>query len=92
MALRTNAAPYLRSKNSTLKIMLTLTIALCIVWILAIAYSFKMDAALKESIKILNDEALQYNETFKVAISNGLKEAKELITLDRKSVGRERVC
>lgn len=80
MALRTNAAPYLRSKNSTLKIMLTLTIALCIVWILAIAYSFKMDAALKESIKILNDEALQYNETFKVAISNGLKEAKELIT------------
>ena len=43
MSFRTNAAPYQRTKKSTLQIMLILVAALAIVWIFGIAYSFKLD-------------------------------------------------
>ena len=42
MSFRTNAAPYQRTKKSTLQIMLILMIALAIVWICAVVYSFKL--------------------------------------------------
>ena len=40
MAFRTNAAPYQRAKRSTLQIMLELTIALAIVWLAAVVFTF----------------------------------------------------
>ena len=41
MAFRTNAAPYQRAKRSTLQIMIELLIALVIVWVAAVVYTFK---------------------------------------------------
>ena len=41
MAFRTNAAPYQRAKRSTLQIMIELLIALLIVWVAAVVYTFK---------------------------------------------------
>ena len=40
MAYRTNAAPYQRAKRSTLQIMLELSMALAIVWLAAVVYTF----------------------------------------------------
>ena len=41
MAFRTNAAPYQRAKRSTLQIMIELGIALLLVWIAGVIYTFK---------------------------------------------------
>ena len=40
MAFRTNAAPYQRARRSTLQIMIELSIALALVWIAAVVYTF----------------------------------------------------
>ena len=40
MAYKTNSAPYLRTKKSTLQIMIELGIALAIVWLAAVVTSF----------------------------------------------------
>ena len=61
MAFRTNAAPYQRAKNSTLRIMLILTIALIIVWACGIIYSFQLEGAVNAVIEKLNLEAIEYN-------------------------------
>lgn len=49
MAFRTNAAPYQRAKRSTLQIMIELGIALLLVWIAGVIYTFK--AAEKFGVK-----------------------------------------
>ena len=40
MAFRTNAAPYQRARRSTLQIMIELSIALLLVWVAAVVYTF----------------------------------------------------
>ena len=50
MAFRTNAAPYQRAKNSTLKIMLILFAALAVVWVFGIVYSFKLEGLVNEFV------------------------------------------
>lgn len=81
MAFRTNAAPYQRAKNSTLRIMLILTIALIIVWACGIIYSFQLDGAVNAFIAELNAKAIEFNEKYAAQIANGKKEAKEVLDL-----------
>ena len=40
MAFKTNSAPYLRTKKSTLQIMIELGIALAVVWLAAVVTTF----------------------------------------------------
>ena len=40
MAFRTNAAPYQRARRSTLQIMIELSIALLLVWLAAVVFTF----------------------------------------------------
>ena len=54
MAFRTNAAPYQRAKNSTLRIMLILLAALVVVWICGIIYSFEIQGVVNEYIDKFN--------------------------------------
>lgn len=79
MAFRTNAAPYQRAKNSTLRIMLILTIALIIVWACGIIYSFQLDGAVNAFIEKLNLEAIEYNTKFDKLIQQGKREPKEIL-------------
>ena len=79
MAFRTNAAPYQRAKNSTLRIMLILTIALIIVWACGIIYSFQLEGAVNAVIEKLNLEAIEYNEKFDKLIQQGKREPKEIL-------------
>ena len=79
MAFRTNAAPYQRAKNSTLRIMLILTIALIIVWVCGIVYSFQLDGAVNAFIEKLNLEAIEYNTKFDKLIQQGKREPKEIL-------------
>ena len=51
MAFRTNSAPYQRSKNSTLKIMLILLAGLVVVWIASIIYNFALTKELGQYVK-----------------------------------------
>ena len=61
MALRINAGPYQRDKDSTLRIMLILTAALAIVWICAIVYSFKIGTPLATAVANYNKGAGKTN-------------------------------
>lgn len=81
MAFRTNAAPYQRAKNSTLRIMLILTIALIIVWACGIIYSFQLEGAVNAYIAELNAKAIEWNEKYATQIANGKREAKEILDL-----------
>ncbi len=56
MAFRTNPAPYQRSKNSTLKIMLILLAALVVVWVSGIIYYFNLSDKINEYIELENLE------------------------------------
>ena len=75
MAFRTNAAPYQRAKNSTLKIMLILFAALAVVWVFGIVYSFKLEGLVNEFVNLHNPAAEAYNTKFAVQINLGRKEA-----------------
>ena len=57
MEFKTNAAPYVRSKRSTLQIMIALCIALAIVWVFGIIYSFKLDSTINP---LAQQQLLQY--------------------------------
>ena len=81
MAFRTNAAPYQRAKNSTLKIMLILTIALIIVWACGVIYSFQLDGVVNAYIAELNAKAIEWNEKYASQIASGKREAKEVLDL-----------
>lgn len=75
MAFRTNAAPYQRAKNSTLKIMLILFAALAVVWVFGIVYSFKLEGLVNEFVKLSNEAAEAYNTKWATQIANGKREA-----------------
>lgn len=75
MAFRTNAAPYQRAKNSTLKIMLILFAALAVVWVFGIVYSFKLEGLVNEFVKLNNEAAEAYNTKWATQIANGKREA-----------------
>ena len=79
MAFRTNAAPYQRAKNSTLRIMLILTIALIIVWACGIIYSFQLEGAVNAFVN-------EFNEKYAKQIASGKKEALELVNYGIRSV------
>lgn len=80
MAFRTNAAPYQRAKNSTLKIMLILFAALAVVWVFGIVYSFKLDGIVNGAINSYNDYANTFNENNATLINMGIYQAKVLRT------------
>ena len=79
MAFRTNAAPYQRAKNSTLRIMLILTIALIIVWACGIVYSFQLEGVVNEFVN-------EFNEKYAKQIASGKKEALELVNYGIRSI------
>ena len=82
MAFRTNAAPYQRAKNSTLRIMLILTISLIIVWACGVIYSFQLEGTVNAFIAELNAKArkkIRYNQMGKkLGLSNALGILEEL--------------
>ena len=78
MAFRTNAAPYQRAKNSTLKIMLILFAALAVVWVFGIIYSFKLDGIVNSAINSYNEYVNTFNTNNAMLIQMGIYQAKEL--------------
>ena len=75
MAFRTNAAPYQRAKNSTLKIMLILLAALVVVWVFGIVYSFQLQGEINEFLKSANEAVSAFNEKNANRIELGKVEA-----------------
>ena len=72
MAFRTNAAPYQRAKNSTLKIMLILLAALLVVWGWGIVYSFQLQGSINGVIEAYNKYAEEYNISKETLINMGV--------------------
>ena len=72
MAFRTNAAPYQRAKNSTLKIMLILLAALLVVWGWGIVYSFQLQGSINGVIEAYNKYAEEYNISKEALINMGV--------------------
>lgn len=85
MAFRTNAAPYQRAKNSTLKIMLILLAALLVVWVFGIVYSFQLQNAVNDFIGLYNPAADAFNQANADAITAETIEA--LKTFDTVNYG-----